>query len=240
MIESHSLTYWVNKKLILDRLNFKIEPGQFTVVVGENGSGKTTLLQMLMGIIEPSFGSITVNGKEPYRDPFQDRQSIGYISEKISPPLDWSVGDFFEFNRAFYKNYSLEFEKELTQALRLKTDWKISQLSAGQTRRIQVVGSLSALPKLLMIDEITAVLDIVGRAKFMKAIERLRKEHNTTVIMATNILDDVDSYATDVLLLHEGKLLKHATKAALISEYQKQTLTETLAFLIEESEGVHS
>lgn len=236
MIESHSLTYSVNKKLILDRLNFKIEPGQFTVVVGENGSGKTTLLQMLMGIIEPTFGSVLVHGKEPYRDPYQDRQSIGYISEKISPPLDWSVGEFFEFNRAFYRNYSLKFEKELIQDLRLKTDWKISQLSAGQTRRIQVVGALSAQPKLLFVDEITAVLDIVGRAKFMKAIERLRLEQQSTVMMATNILDDVDSYATDVILLHQGKLLKQATRQALIAENKKTNLTETLAYLIEQAE----
>ncbi|MCM0607317.1 MAG: ABC transporter ATP-binding protein [Xanthomonadaceae bacterium] len=237
MIESKALLYKVNSKLILDQIDFKINSGQFIVVVGENGSGKTTLLQMLMGIIEPTSGSVTIWDHEPYRDPYKDRDTIGYISEKISPPMDWSIGDFLEFNRTFYSNYSQTLETELMKDLRLQNDWKISQLSAGQTRRIQVVGALSAQPKLLFIDEITAVLDIVGRAKFMKALEKLRRENGTTVVMATNILDDVDSYATEVILLHQGKLLKHSSKSDLIAEYSKQNLTETLAYLIEKSEG---
>jgi len=205
--------------------------------VGENGAGKTTLLQLLMGIIEPSAGRVEVLGHEPYRDPYRDRASIGYVAEKITPPFDWSIQEYLEFNRAFYASYSVETERQLLGEFRLKPEWKIGALSAGQVRRVQVVGVLASSPRLLIIDEITAVLDIVGRAKFMAALQRLRDQQETTIVMATNILDDVDSYATDVILLHEGELRHHDTKARLVAAQGGKTLTQALAELIEAAEG---
>ena len=236
VLEAKSLSYSVPQRKILLDVSFRIPKESFTVVVGENGAGKTTLLQLLMGFIEPSNGTAWVNGKEPYRDPFHDRNEIGFIAEKITPPVDWSVDDFLEFNRFFYKTYSEEIEKELLRELRLSRDWRIGSLSAGQIRRVQVVGVLASSPKLLIIDEITAVLDIVGRSKFMKALGRLRSQHGSTVVMATNILDDVDTYATDVVLLHQGKLRMHDTKENLIRSNTGATLTETLSELIEKAE----
>ena len=94
------------------------------------------------------------------------------------------------------------------------------------------------MPDILIIDEITAVLDIVGRAKFMTAIQDLRERAGTTVLMATNILDDVDAYATDVILLHQGKLTVQAEKDKIIRMGSGKTLTAALAHLIEQAELV--
>ncbi len=235
-LEARGLSYSVPSRTILRDLSFTIAEGGFTVVVGENGAGKTTLLQLLMGIIEPTGGTVRILGNEPYRDPYADRARIGYVAEKIAPPSDWTIEDYLAFNRGFYASYSLETERQLLGEFRLKTDWRMGTLSAGQVRRAQVVGVLAADPRLLIIDEITAVLDIVGRSKFMAALHRLRQRHGTTVIMATNILDDVDSYATDVILLHEGALRAHDTKQGLIQAHGGKSLTDTLAGLIEAAE----
>jgi ABC-2 type transport system ATP-binding protein len=237
-LEAKSLSYAVPSRPILSGLNFEIPARSFAVVVGENGAGKTTLLQLMLGIIEPSAGSLQVLGKEPYLDPHKDRQSIGYIAEKITPPFDWSISDYLAFNRAFYKSYSLEREAELLKEFRLKGDWKIGTLSAGQVRRAQVVGVLAASPKLLIIDEITAVLDIVGRSKFMSALSRLREQTGTTIIMATNILDDVDTYADQVIILNNGRLMAKDTKENLIRSSGMKNLTDTIAHMIEAAEEV--
>jgi ABC-type multidrug transport system ATPase subunit len=240
ILKVENLSYTVPTRKVLKNINFNVQKNQFTIVVGENGAGKTTLLQLLMGIIEPSEGKVQVQGKEPHQDPFLDRQEIGYIAEKITPPVDWSVDDFLVFNRYFYKNYSLETESRLLKDLRLQRDWRVGSLSAGQIRRVQVVGVLSNAPKLIIIDEITAVLDIVGRSKFMRALQELREKNQTTIVMATNILDDVDTYATNVVLLHEGEVMVSQTKEEIIRSTGAVNLTRALAGLIEKSEEVSS
>ena len=238
VIESKNLSFSVPSRQILKDISFQVAQGSFTVVVGENGAGKTTLLQLLMGLVEPTRGLVLVNGKRPDQDPYEDRQSLGYIAEKITPPVDWSIDEFLKFNRYFYKNYSTDFENTLIRELKLAREWRIGALSAGQVRRAQVVGVLSSSPKVLIVDEITAVLDIVGRAKFMRALHRLRQENGCTVLMATNILDDVDTYATDVILLHRGQLTEKNTKENLMRSSREKTLTDALSALIEKAEEV--
>jgi ABC-2 type transport system ATP-binding protein len=237
VITAKELSYRVASRGILERLTFEIKPQTFTVVVGENGAGKTTLLKLLMGFSKPSEGSLHVLGKAPHEDPYQDRLNIAYIAERLSPPIDWSVREFLDFNRYFYPEYSLEREKELLKLFRLSQDARIGSLSTGESRRIQVVASLSYSPKLVIIDEITAVLDIVGRSKFMGILRDMR-EHGATILMATNIIDDVDSYASHLLLLHDGKLVLHTTREEVLKTRKQNSLTESIASLIEE--GVQS
>ena len=154
--------------------------------------------------------------------------------------MDWSIQDYLSFNRQFYPRYSLAREAQLLKALRIQPSWRIGSLSAGQSRRVQVVAAFAQEPKVLIIDEITAVLDIVGRHKFMAAVEDLRVKVGTTVIVATNILDDVDSYATHVILLHSGKLAKIGTRADFLASTGVATLAGALAQLIESAEGAEA
>jgi len=240
-IQIQGLTYRIAGRNILSDVSFVVGEGAFTVVVGENGAGKTTLLHMLMGLAQPHGGEIRVLGAVPHQDPYALRRRIGYLAEKIRVPSDWTVEEFLAFHRFFYQDaYSLELESELMTELRLKKEWCFGNLSAGQVRRAQVVGALAASPEILVIDEITAVLDIVGRAKFMAALHRLRTRLGSTVIMATNILDDVDTYATDIVLLHQGKVQAAERKERLLRNQEKtgpQSLSVVLAEMIERAEG---
>ena len=235
VIELDQMNFATPAKKILSNLSFEIQEGSFTVVIGENGSGKTTLLKLLMGLSQPSSGSILVHGKVPSRDHPQDRLKIAYISEKLTPPMDWSASEFFAFNRFFYPHYSIELEAELTKRLRVVRESRLGLLSAGELRRVQVVAALAANPEILFIDEITAVLDIVGRAKFNQILQELRKINpKITILMATNILDDVDEYATHILLLNQGKLKFYTEKSSLLLTRPNLSLTRILAHYIEE------
>ncbi len=234
-ISTESLTFRANSRDILRDVTLSIPQGSFAIVVGENGAGKTTLLRLLVGLSRPSAGKVLVSGREPHRDPWRERARIAFISEKTAPPIDWSVDEYLAFNRRFYRDYSSNVEARLVKDFRLDRGARIGQLSTGETRRAQVVSALSSSPEVLLIDEITAVLDIVGRHKFMAALEDLRARARATVLMATNILDDVDAYATDVVLLHRGRLSLQATKSELAG--RGRSLTSVLAGLIEDAEA---
>jgi ABC-2 type transport system ATP-binding protein len=234
-----NLTYRIRSREILKDLSFSINSGGMTVIVGENGAGKTTLLQMLMGLAKPTSGLVYVGGVEPWREANRDLRKVGYLAEKIAPPKDWSVREYLDFNRIFYgADYLSEIEDRLMRDFRIQGSWQIGNLSAGQTRRVQAIGVLAFRPKIIIVDEITAVLDIVGRSKFMLALKELCRESAATVIMATNILDDVDQYASDVILMNQGTICARGTKEEIIRQGSKSTLTDSIAKLIEQSEDM--
>jgi ABC-2 type transport system ATP-binding protein len=234
MIRAEKLCYHVRSKEILSDLSFEVRQGSFTVLVGENGAGKTSLIKLMMGFVKPTSGKIKIWGKAPSDDPFEDRLRMAFLSEKMSPPVDWTIEEYLRFYRFFYPNYSREREATLLALFGLKRELRIGQLSTGESRRAQIVHALSRAPELILVDEITAVLDIVGRARFMRVLQELQANRPCTIVMATNIIDDVDTYATDVILLNKGRLAACESKETMKGRFAKP-LAETLAALIEEA-----
>lgn len=217
-ISIERLTYTVQKKrTLLNNLSVEIPAGSFVALLGENGAGKTTLMDLLIGFRKPSSGTIEVNGKEPSQDPWEQRREISYLTEKMGLPGDWSVADFLTFNRYFYPSYSKELESELLDLFKVKSDARIFNLSAGEVRRVQVVSSLSINPKLVLADEITAVLDIIGRQKFLAFLTELRKRNGTTIILATNILEDLVNHISHIALVSKGSLSLFQEKSGFMA-----------------------
>lgn len=192
---------------ILNNINLQIEQGSFLLILGENGAGKTSLLDLMMGFRKPSQGQILVHGKIPSQDPWQDRREIAYLSEKVDLPGDWSVQEFLSFNSRFYESYSLSIEAKLAKEFKIQLKARIGNMSAGEIRRVQIVAALSAQPKLILIDEITAVLDIIGRHRFLRMLGELNTQNGGTILLATNIVENLDLYASHVALMDRGSLI---------------------------------
>ena len=234
-IEIRNLSFGTfDKSKILKDLNINISPGEFVAVLGENGAGKTTLLDLLMGFRKPSDGHIKVQGTIPHEDNWELRRSVAYLSEKVDIPGDWSVSDFLEFNKYFYISYSNDLEIKLLKKFRIDKSLRLGNMSAGEIRRVQVAGALCIQPKLIIVDEITAVLDIVGRRRFMEILTDLNKNQGCTVILATNILEDLEKYASHILLVRNGKLrLFQAIDKFLVGHSQKD-FSQRVADILEE------
>ena len=202
------LSYSVrDRKFILCNLNCTIRPSSFVALLGENGSGKTTLLDLLMGFKAPAAGKVLVGGEEPHCDHWRQRERIAYLSEKVDVPGDWTVREFLNFNKFFYPHYSDKLERELLQEFVVDEGARLGNMSAGELKRVHVVGGLAIQPKLILVDEITAVLDIIGRRKFMRKLKELNAQTGCTVVLATNILEELENYATDLLLLRKGQMI---------------------------------
>jgi ABC-2 type transport system ATP-binding protein len=186
-------------------------------VLGENGAGKTTLLDLLMGFRRRTAGTISVMGHDPESDPWESRARIAYLSEKVDVPGDWEAAEFLSFHRHFFPRFDADEERGLLQALRVQPRARAGTLSAGEARRLQIVGALAARPELVIADEITAVLDILGRRQFLGLLKERQQRTGLTVVLATNVPEGLEPYADSILLLSRGRQLAFGSMADISS-----------------------
>jgi ABC-2 type transport system ATP-binding protein len=232
LIEVRNAGFSVKDKLILRDVSFSAGAGMWIGILGENGSGKTTLIDLLMGFKAPSTGAISMLGMSPADDLAALRQSVAYLSEKVDLPGDCTIGDFLRLNAFFYPTYDRSLESTLCQQLKVDARQRIGNLSAGQIRRAQIVAALSYRPQLILIDEITAVLDIVGRRQLMRIL-RERVDQGALVIFATNILEGLQGNLTDLLLMKNGTLIQDASIQRSLLDGSETKFYETVSSRLE-------
>jgi len=213
MIEVDNMSYsFPRGKDIFQDLSFRVEPGDFTGVLGKNGSGKTTLLDILMGFRKPIAGSIKVLGEDPFNSKREEFSKVAYISQDMSLKEDLLTGQFLEFHSHFYPKYDVKKQNELLELFSISEKVKIGGQSTGQKKRVQIVAALSTCPKLIVIDEITSVLDPEARSVFFDYLCNLNKSDNVTIVLATNIAEDLIGKAKKVLFIDDGRISTCATE----------------------------
>jgi ABC-2 type transport system ATP-binding protein len=228
MIKASQLLYRLpNGRETLSGIDFHLARGSFLVVLGENGAGKTTLLDLLMGFRRRTGGTLSVLGEDPDGDPWQTRSRIAYLSEKVDLPGQWDGRDFLRFNERFYDRYDRAEEESLARQFGVRLDARVGNLSAGELRRLQLVGALAGRPELVVADEITALLDIVGRRTFLSVLKGRQTKAGLTVVLATNIPEGLDGIAEHVLLIHRGRQLEFTTASRLVTS--EPSLAEAVA-----------
>jgi len=235
-VEIQNLGYQIRRdKTVLAGVNLNIAPGDFTAVLGENGAGKTTLLDLILGFRKPTQGALRVGGEKPHQDNWRARQEIAYLSEKVDIPGDWTAGDFLKFNEYFYNRYNHDLEAKYRRVFQVNRADRLGNMSAGEIRRVQIVGALSIEPKLIVVDEITAVLDIVGRRHFMSLLRDLNRETRCTIVLATNILEDLANNVTHVMLLRKGAVRAFEPLGAFLGGASPDVFSQKVADLLEET-----
>jgi ABC-2 type transport system ATP-binding protein len=234
-VEIQNLAYQIHRdKTVLSGINLDITPGDFVAVLGENGAGKTTLLDLILGFRKPTQGSLRVGNEKPHQDNWQSRQAIAYLSEKVDIPGDWTAGEFLKFNEFFYSHYSHDLESKYLKVFRVNRSDRLGNMSAGEIRRVQIVAALSVEPKLIVVDEITAVLDIVGRRHFMGLLRALNRETRCTIVLATNILEDLANNVSHVMLLRKGTIRAFEPLVSFLGGANPEAFSQKVADLLEE------
>lgn len=195
---------------ILEDLNLEIGPDEFLGVLGHNGAGKSTLLDLLMGFRNTAHGNILVLGEDPNARIRKHKDKVFYMSHDISLKGDITASDFLKFNADYYPNYSLEDEKRLLKVFNINQDHKVGSLSTGQQKKLLFIAGASSRPKLMIIDEVTAVFDPETRELFFNQLQVLRKSHGTAIILATNIVEDLPSFVDKVFFIKDKKGIFHS------------------------------
>lgn len=200
--------------LALDGLNLEIEQGSFVAVLGHNGSGKSTLAKQINAILIPTQGRMLTAGMDTAREElrFQIREAAGMVFQN---PDNQIVATIVEEDAAFApENLGLppeEIRRRVDQALEAvgMAEYKNSgphMLSGGQKQRVAIAGVLAMAPRIIVLDEPTAMLDPVGRKEVLDTIRRLNREQNITVVLITHHMDEA-AQAERLIVMHDGHIV---------------------------------
>lgn len=209
----------------LKGVSLDIEEGEFVALVGHNGSGKSTLAKMLNGLMLPSEGTVEVYGNLTTDDDkvFDIRKSVGIVFQN---PDNQMIASIVEDDVAFGpENIGVPREEIIK-----RVDWALSvvdmleyrsatpfKMSGGQKQRIAIAGVLALLPKILVLDESTAMLDPKGRKEVMDTILKLNKKENITVVHITHHMEEVVC-ADKVVVMNDGFIEKVGTPKEIFSD----------------------
>lgn len=201
----------------LDHVSFTIGDGETVGYVGPNGAGKSSTIKILSGILTPDSGTCLVDGRVPWKNRIEHVAHIGVVFGQRSQ-LWWDIPvmDSFELLRDIYSIPKEIYKKnleELTELLQLSELLKTPtrQLSLGQRMRCEIAASLLHAPKLLFLDEPTIGLDAVSKLAVRDFVQRLNKEHGTTVILTTHDMQDLSALAKRIILIGKGRVLMDGT-----------------------------
>lgn len=190
---------------ILKDISFSLSEGEFLGVLGRNGVGKTTLMDLLLGFRPVTSGVLEVLGEDPMSFDRKELASVCFLSQDSTLKGNLSIAQYLKFYSSLYENYSKTEEKFLLDFFSLAEEDQIGGLSTGQQKKVQAIGALSAQPKIILIDEITAVLDPETRSQLFKVLNLLRKKNNLGIILATNIAEDLIERADRILFIEKGQ-----------------------------------
>ncbi len=208
MIKVDSITRAYGDFLAVDQVSFAISPGEIVGLLGHNGAGKTTVMKMMTGFLEPTGGTITINGLDVIRNRREIQQLIGYLPENCPVYPDMTVIDYLDYAAALRglderQRPRLLAETIARTGLQEKAGHPIATLSRGYRQRTGVAQAILGKPKLLILDEPTNGLDPTQIQEMRSLISALASQ--ATVIISTHILQEVQAVCDRVIILKDGK-----------------------------------
>ncbi len=223
-------TYPDSKYPVLNNINLDFEPFSWTAIIGHNGSGKSTLARLIDGLLSPTAGSIEVDGIQVKESSLgQIHQQIGFVFQNPENQfVGATVADDVAFgleNRQVARN---EMGEKIDKALKMvgMSDYKNTapiNLSGGQKQRIALAGILALMPKIIILDEATSMLDPLARQEILSLLQRLKNEYNLSIISITHDLKEIE-LADKIIVLNDSQVVKQGTPSEILKD--KELLLE--------------
>jgi ABC-2 type transport system ATP-binding protein len=207
----------------LGPIELDIQPGYVVAIVGPNGGGKSTLMGMLMNLIQPTFGEITLFGGAYPGDEVAIKRRIGYAPERPSGYDGLSPRDLGEFVSRFYPGWDQRLYEDLLADVAIEPYKLFGKFSTGTQRRLTFAIALATGSELLLLDEPTAGVDPFARRQILEGISRFMMDErygDRTVVFATHVMEEVRRIADYVAFLVDGKLLGHFEKDVLLEGWR--------------------
>ncbi|MDO4888121.1 MAG: ABC transporter ATP-binding protein [Actinomycetaceae bacterium] len=222
VIEVSGLRVAYGDNLVLDGIDLRVEPGEVVVILGPNGVGKTTTIEILEGLRHPSSGAVEVLGVTPWRADEAWRAKVGIVLQTWRDHAKWRVRELLEYLGGYYEAYSTAHTPrpwpvdDLLGLVGLgkESDKRISRLSGGQRRRLDIAAGIVGRPDVLFLDEPTAGFDPVARSDFHDLLLSLA-DQDVTVVMTTHDLDEASKVASRIVVLAERRIIANGSPDAI-------------------------
>lgn len=234
-LELQNVSYYYGKGTAfevkaLDDINFKVESGSITGLIGHTGSGKSTLAQLFNGLEKPYEGKVLLDGCDIWDKKYKGAR----ICFRVGLVMQYPEYQLFEetvFNDIAFgpRNMGLseqEVKERVMSAVEfvgLKNDvleQSPFDLSGGQKRRVAIAGVMAMQPEMLVLDEPAAGLDPLGRAEIFGGIRRYRDTTGATVLIVSHSMEDMAEYCDDIIVMHRGKVMLTGPKTKIFSDSQ--------------------
>lgn len=191
-------------------ISFDVNEGEILGFIGPNGAGKSTVIKMLTGILTPTSGKCTINGKDPQKDRKKYVKEIGVVfGQRTQLWWDLPLTETYTVLKEIYEVDDSRFKKRmsfLNEVLELDSfiNSPVRTLSLGQRMRADIAASLLHSPKVLFLDEPTIGLDVVVKDNIRKAIAKINEEEHTTVVLTTHDLEDIELLSKRIVMIDKG------------------------------------
>ncbi|MGA9032115.1 MAG: ABC transporter ATP-binding protein [Sulfuricaulis sp.] len=215
--------------IAVDDVSFDVELRSTTALLGGNGAGKTTTLSMLLGLLLPTSGSISVFGVDMLQDRYQVLPRLNFSSPYVDLPRRLTVRENLTVYARLYGIINISARiNALCEDLQIGRflNRPYGQLSAGEKTRVVLAKALLNEPELMLLDEPTASLDPDTADYVRGMLEAYRKRTGTTILLASHNMSEVERLCDDVIMLRAGKLVDRGTPAQLLTRYGRQNMEE--------------
>ncbi|MCM3476164.1 ABC transporter ATP-binding protein [Caldibacillus thermoamylovorans] len=204
MIEVKNVTKKFGRKEVLKGVSFTAEKGQITCLIGINGVGKTTIMQAIMSLIPINSGEIFIDGSKLTKDSYE---KITFIPDTITMPPQMRIGDAFAFMADFYQRWNQKRAEELLEFFKLEETERISELSKGNTAKVNMLLGLALDVDYFLMDEPFSGIDIFSREEIANVFTSHLIE-DRGVIITTHEINDIEHLIDKVVLIDNGVVLK--------------------------------
>ena len=229
-IKISNLTKRYKNALAVKEINFEINKGKIMGLLGPNGCGKSTTIGMMLGLIKPTSGSVTINGLNIENNRTNLLEKMNFISPYVELPKKLTVEENLKVYGKMYGIKNLK-EKifELMEKLNL-IDFKKRQtgeLSSGQKNRVSLAKALINDPEILLLDEPTASLDPDVGDYIRTVIENFASNKKTTILLASHNMNEVERLCDSIIMMKKGKIIDRGTCKEIIKKHGRNNLEET-------------
>lgn len=212
-------------KRAVDDISFTMEKGDIVGYIGKNGAGKSTTIKMLSGILQPTHGKIIVNGVEPSKNRIENARQIGVVfGQKTQLWWDIPLIESYRLLKEIYQIDDSKFQKNLDTYVTLLglediLEKPVRQMSLGQRVKSDIAAALLHDPSVLFLDEPTIGVDIISKKYLYDFILQINKEKQTTIILTTHDMADIEKLCSHLIIIDEGKLMYQGTIQEIKQNY---------------------
>ena len=202
IVQCRGLTKEYNGRMALNNIDLDIFSGRIVGLLGPNGSGKTTLIKLLNGLLQPSDGSILVDGKAPG---VKTKRIVSYMPDK-EYLNDWmTVGSLVQFFADFYPDFSTERAYHMLEDLHISPQDRLKSLSKGNREKVQLILVMSRQAKLYVLDEPIGGVDPAARDYILSTIIG-NYNPSATILISTHLISDIEPVLDDVIFINQGRI----------------------------------
>lgn len=217
LLECRDLTKRYGATVALDRFTVSLPAGRIVGLLGPNGSGKTTTIKLLNGLLQPTAGTVTIDGMQPGRG---THSIVSYLPDRACLDENMKVADIIDFFSDFYRDFDRVKATEMLNTLNLPSLSRLKALSKGNREKVQLILTMSRRAQLYILDEPIAGVDPAARDYILNTILANYSE-DASVLLSTHLIADIERVLDEVVFLKEGSMVLHEGVDTIREEHGK-------------------